>query len=363
MDQPRHLSHLDALRGYAILGVIFFHVASLYTLPPIMGRVLSGGSHGVQLFFVVSAVTLMMSWNARNDGAPAFWVRRVFRIMPMWLLAVVGWMILRGGGKEAWAPDGVSMTDVALAVSLLHGLSPTAINGVVPGGWSIAAEATFYVFFPLLAFWITSPVKAVILCILALAVCFAGDFWLLLVAQLPYPRYLVLAFIEFWFINQLPVFAFGILVYQCLTRWKAGRPVAEGAVLLALLAIIAVPLLIPPYGQSIQYGVVLALLAFGMGQGGGRYLVNPVSVWIGQRSYSAYFWHFAFLQDPINLPHREGGLPAYLLQLAIILVLTLAASHLSYTFIEKPGIAVGKELAKRVAAFGEARRPRAAGPV
>ena len=30
----------------------------------------------------------------------------------------------------------------------LHGLHPEAINSVIPGGWSIAVEMTFYLFFP-----------------------------------------------------------------------------------------------------------------------------------------------------------------------------------------------------------------------
>ena len=60
--KPVHFDYMDDIRGYAVLGVIVVHVAS--ALPPAAGipmRLFESGARGVQLFYMVSAATLLMS--------------------------------------------------------------------------------------------------------------------------------------------------------------------------------------------------------------------------------------------------------------------------------------------------------------
>jgi len=93
MQTPEHLGAIDALRGYAILMVIGVH-----TLPfvPALAwpakRLLLLGVYGVQLFFLASAVTLMMSWSRSKQALPAgcrtFYLHRVLRIAPLYFLAI-----------------------------------------------------------------------------------------------------------------------------------------------------------------------------------------------------------------------------------------------------------------------------------
>ena len=57
------------VRGYAILLVITCHETYWFPeLPYPVHRVTVLGWHGVQLFFLASAVTLMMSWQYRRPG-------------------------------------------------------------------------------------------------------------------------------------------------------------------------------------------------------------------------------------------------------------------------------------------------------
>ncbi len=66
-------AYIDALRGYAILGVISVHTSG--TVPHFGGplrELASYGQYGVHLFFIISAVTLAMSWDARSDGIYPF---------------------------------------------------------------------------------------------------------------------------------------------------------------------------------------------------------------------------------------------------------------------------------------------------
>jgi hypothetical protein len=58
----KHLAYIDALRGYAILGVIGVHASqSGAELAWPLQLLADQGARGVQLFFVVSALTLMLS--------------------------------------------------------------------------------------------------------------------------------------------------------------------------------------------------------------------------------------------------------------------------------------------------------------
>jgi exopolysaccharide production protein ExoZ len=349
MSEPRHLDHLDALRGYAILAVIATHVGSAFPgLPPIAHHALQSGQTGVQLFFVVSAVTLLHSWTARHDGAGPFYLRRFFRIAPMWMLAVVGWTILRGTAPTYWAPWGLSPWDIVAALTFVHGWLPQAINGVVPGGWSIGAEAMFYLIFPVLAAIVTTRLRAVAFVVLGVlsGLVLQGlvSAWLGPIE----PAHAKAAFFYFWFPNQLPAFASGFLAFQLIDKTALPRWGAELAVLLAVAILVVLPVLGPVPGP-ILYGAIFALAAFGMGKGGGRWLVSRLVIWCGKRSYSAYFWHLALLNEGY-LPPQPGGLPAFLLRFVLITGLTLALSEVSYRLIERPGIEFGRRLLTRLKA-------------
>ena len=78
---------IDALRGYAIVLVIASHTfLVIHEIPWTLKRFTNLGFYGVQLFFVVSCVTLARSWRHREKLArpsvPDFMIRRLFRLAP-----------------------------------------------------------------------------------------------------------------------------------------------------------------------------------------------------------------------------------------------------------------------------------------
>jgi exopolysaccharide production protein ExoZ len=73
----KRLAWIDALRGYAIIGVLAVHVGGV-----------TEGARGVQLFFVASAIALLHSWHTHKDSVRRFYTRRLFRIAPMFWLAI-----------------------------------------------------------------------------------------------------------------------------------------------------------------------------------------------------------------------------------------------------------------------------------
>ena len=151
----RRNQSLDLLRGIAILMVVAAHcgLATTSFVPGLAAMVGGYGQLGVQLFFIVSGYTMMLTYGDRVDlaAARAFYIRGVFRIVPLFWIALVFYLLVtRGEGFREWAPDGVSARDVLLTIFFLHWTSITAVNSVVPGGWSIAVEMQFYLLFPLI---------------------------------------------------------------------------------------------------------------------------------------------------------------------------------------------------------------------
>jgi peptidoglycan/LPS O-acetylase OafA/YrhL len=373
-DRGARFAYIDALRGYAILGVIGVHASQLFPSLQWPLRLIAGqGARGVQLFFTVSALTLMMSWQSRADGVLPFWTRRVFRIGPMfWLalayyLALVGWLHV---GLRYWGPTEISWRSALASAALMHGFHPDTIDSIVPGGWSIADEMEFYALFPLLVLIIRSWRAAAVALIASTAVVVAlsASMTRILPAPLGAPSPSFLANFGELFPFQLPAFLVGILVFYLL-RTFSGRlscNVLRTALLCALAFIAAFPFLaaffagrihwsiyfllfgLPPISYSMVFGVV----AFCLAEGAGRFLVNAVVSHIGKVSYSAYFWHFAVLEligmavASFGWSLARLGWPAYLTTFALAVMLSVAGATLTFLVIEQPMIRIGHGLAK-----------------
>lgn len=102
-DATHYMPQLEALRGVAILLVVFFHADALTspTGAPMIGTWVSpfaafihAGHTGVTLFFVLSAFLLSRGFIAEAGGGrrvsrPRFLARRALRILPLYWLVVI----------------------------------------------------------------------------------------------------------------------------------------------------------------------------------------------------------------------------------------------------------------------------------
>jgi peptidoglycan/LPS O-acetylase OafA/YrhL len=165
---PNRLRGIDALRGAAALGVVFYHAVnqshkvlpnSLFQYPIRLVQLTSSfGYIGVFLFFVISGFCIHLQWaRAKAAGVEpdirfgAFWKRRIRRLYPPYIITLLLFLLL------AAATAGVNVThffvyDVGMHLLMLHNLDPNTcytINGVF---WTLAIEEQLYLAYFLLLF-------------------------------------------------------------------------------------------------------------------------------------------------------------------------------------------------------------------
>jgi exopolysaccharide production protein ExoZ len=341
---------LDLLRGVAILLVVAVHSQeeAIGTIPVLTWFARTCGELGVQLFFIVSGYTMMLTYGDRLDIAAArsFYIRRVFRIAPLFWIAIVFYLLMtKGQGIKTFAPDGISAMDVLLTFLFLHGSSVTAYNSVVPGGWSIAVEMQFYLLFPLLIALFRRHHGPMLCCALIALVSvigqFAADHYLIpqLAAALPAgQRPLAEGIFYCWLPHQLICFGFGILFHDYIEL--KNRPTV-GALFLFGAAL------------SSAWGAEVALLAAFAFAVLACNVARPWLALFGRHSYAIYLIHFAVLSAMTAL------FPPNLL----LLFLTVSAVSLAFSyyliepFIERRFNRMGHALASRTPAPRAAATP------
>jgi peptidoglycan/LPS O-acetylase OafA/YrhL len=364
--------YIDALRGYAILLVIFVHSSQVIGgLPVYFYQIGDQGARGVQLFFVASAITLCMSWHRRHDGVGAFYVRRLFRIAPMFWLAILYFTLVDGLGPRGLDPDGIGAKHILLTALFAHGFLPSTFASVVPGGWSIAVEMMFYAVFPVLVSniksWRTAATAAAIALVPA-AFAYAS---IQSAAKHVEPQswsVIYQVFSTLNFVHQLPVFLIGMAAYFIIRdeEYEVARRPFQVAffsltpVVIVLEAFHRFGIGWAEFGFHSSFAVAFAGIAIALARTPRTIFVNPYIIWIGKISFSGYLWHLALIHAvPANFAKLSPAANFIWFYLALT-ALTVAASSLTYTVVEKRFIALGNRFLDRLQIGEGAQRAAAA---
>lgn len=362
-------AYIDALRGLAILAVLLRHSVSIVAPTSDLFHLLTqGGGRGVQLFYVVSALTLCLSWQSRRGTEASqvrnYFVRRFFRIAPMFYLAIAFYLVLNGTLPREWAPNGIPWWYVPLTALFLHGVLPETVMAIVPGGWSMAVEVGFYVALPMVLTRVRSLKSG--LALLGLSVVAYCVNRVLLEAALPgiYPanqQYLVSGYIYFSFFGQLPVFVLGVLAYFIIKeRSLHRRAIALGSlalpILLVALIMLSRPTAIEIISNPMTVGAIFTLVVLALAYLPDRHVItrvvaNPVLVSLGKLSYSMYLTHSAVLglasTSGIAALFGSGDLSSAVYFLCVVAV-TAAVSVVFYQCVERPGVRLGNAVVVRL---------------
>lgn len=366
------LDWLDALRGWAVFGVVAVHAGQAAHSTGIEAKITASGQYGVQLFFVVSALTISLTYEshiARYGGSlrsqGAWLTKRFFRIAPLYYLAALFYPMERYAiyvathHQEGQLPSGANILANLL---FLHTWIPAANNSVVPGGWSIGVEMFFYLLVPLV--WLVRPMsRRIALLVASILVCLGST---LLLSRLITGSLYVKdnSYLYYWFPAQAPVIVLGLLFYifcgsrlQCLHRRKPSLAYLGGFLVTLSAALYcgtfreAAPILAPTIFAASCIFLILGL------QGWVRSIVvHPYAIILGRLSFSVYIFHF-FVLDCIRALLKSlhwshyGPLTLFPI-LAAALLLTSAIAYASKRAIEDPAIAYGHRLSRSIALGG-----------
>ncbi len=353
------LSYLDATRGFAITAVIFYHVAAYGTndFGPVLRTIFLLGSHGVQLFFIASAFTLFMSYHNRKNQATGttrnFFIRRYFRIAPMYGIAIVYYLSVNGLGPNAFLGDanGVSTANIIANATLFNGISPYWMSSVVPGGWSIGCEMIFYILLPFLVTRIVNLNHSVLFTVVALVGSLISVYLLGVFPFIQHDR-LWFEFTKFSIIGQLPVFGFGIIGYFLLIKKDYHiSPYLLFMIAALFITEMSVDNFIPFHTLM---GVPLLAILVGLSFQPPGWINSRAIRLIGKISFSMYLVHFAviagmqYLNFVDYLPGNSKSifLINYTLRFMITMSVTVMISFFTYELIEKRFVRYGSLLIK-----------------
>lgn len=227
------LKSLDILKGIAIIMIIIVHTRH-FTLRNTNGmrQLINYGQTGVELFFLISGIALNYSWyNSRSKSDmsksfkqqyTSFMFRRYLRLAPGFLsllllnlflnIILIDFLGISPGFIMNREPLGIISN-----ILFIHGLCPKYINSVFPSGWYIGTTFILYALFPVLVLIFEKLYafhkRSIVFIPVFIFVCnLLITFMLSRIDSdtfYPYNN----SFMYFSFINQLPVFSLGILLY------------------------------------------------------------------------------------------------------------------------------------------------------
>lgn len=300
---------LDVLRGIAVMLILVLHAGALtpgIAQEPLLLALVSRGSVGMQLFFVLSGYLISESWDRAQAGAHpvrTFALRRMAKIAPLYLVmlhltlatyalqsAQPGYIPLR----NSVSADNLSWGNYAAHLVLAQGLVPPWQHTLLDGSWSIAAEVYFYMAAPWLLSRVCTSAAATLRC-LSVA----------LVAALAF-AYLARDAAGAWgyygFPSQLPCFLCGVLVHRFQREQPTARAGAAGLPLIALCTVLAIGMLrgnTSPLGLHHVYALLFAVALFATTTRTPSPhvpLLSHALAGVGRMSYAMFFAHLFLLK-------------------------------------------------------------------
>jgi len=320
----RAMPNLDMMRAFAVILVIVEHTLLAYRVMWLGPFEVSWiGIAGVFLFFVHTSLVLMWSLE-RKPHTLDFYIRRVFRIYPLAIAAVLI-AVLFHAPVAATAADYFQYSHASHSTVLANCLLVQNLTGqinVIGVMWTLPLETQMYILLPLLFFFVRKNASQALLLFLWL---FAAVF----------------AWHTFEYVNvaaAIPYFIPGVMAYVGFAKRRAKLP--AWLFLPFLVLVVGGFLLRPSFQKGWLLCLVVGLLLPSFRQVRMPWLMRG-SHEVAKYSYGMYLVHpFALVVSLYLLPHWPLAA-----QLAVEVLVIGAASVAAYHLLEKPMIRLGSKLA------------------
>jgi exopolysaccharide production protein ExoZ len=312
---------------------LFSWWVSPFTADSVMGRV---GVYGVAIFYVLSGITMFHVYGDRMStvrDTRDFFIKRIFRIFPLLWLVTIAALVIQ--------PRPFAWSDLVLNLTGLFGFVSwdTYFSA---GVWSIGNELFFYALFPIIVALARTSRAAFI----GSGMILGGGFIYFAFVKLSPTATIGEQWVSYINpANQAFLFFLGILVAYAARRVRMRQATAWFVLIVGVVIFVAWPVGTNAITDGTRLVFTLACVAicaaaYQLTFTAPRILHAPL-VFLGEASYSIYLIHpvvnIAVLETPIaSLP--KGAI------IAFITVTTLLVSWLSYRFLEKPMMKVGRTL-------------------
>lgn len=321
--KQERFAELDALRGFAALAVVVYHYTGHVTRYfhdfPIH---ITAGKYGVQLFFCISGFVIFWTLQRSRTLADFAW-SRFSRLYPAYwasiaLGSVISVCLL---GEPLW-PGGLLVNATMLQTFL-------GVRDLDIVFWTLAIELVFYAW--MAAVFATGQLGRIVpialgWLVLSVAGSIAGHF-----VKLPQA-------IETYFIlSSIPYFMAGVMFFLVSKHGWKWRYIAVIGCAFAAASI-------TPEGGPIVAASAFGIMALAVG-GMLRWLVNPITSWLGAISYTLYLTHRNLGYEALFALHRAGW-PSWASILVALAMALLVASVVTYA-IERPALIVLRNWRKR----------------
>lgn len=337
---PAYRPDIDGLRAIAVLLVVFHHAFPQF---------LKGGFIGVDLFFVISgfliSTIIFQNLEQGTFSFLDFYKRRVKRIFPalcLVLLAsfVCGWFLLLPADYKQLGKH------MAAGAAFVSNFAFWNESGYFDSGsklkpllhlWSLGIEEQYYIFWPLMVWFLWKRhVNLLKICLALFVISFAIN----IITAKSYP---VAAFYSpasrFW-----ELLIGSVLAYTSLHTTKATNKTAKssnidhwtswlGVVLLAVGVYFINPeRRFPGFWALFPTVAAFLLIKSGPKAWFNRYILsNRMLVWVGLISFPLYLWHWPALV----FAEIHAGVLDTRTKLGLI-ALSMVLSWLTYRFVERP---------------------------
>jgi len=349
-----HIPAIDGLRALAVIAVVLYHLGINW---------IPGGFLGVDLFFVISGyvitrLILDSIESANGLDIKEFYAARIRRLLPGLLVLLVVTSVV----MALFAPDSVRrfVTDVPFVLSGSNNWHLVAMHQdyfqaigrppLLQHTWSLAVEFQFYLIWPILLLFIWRRFgKRIVRRAALLIATFSGTALFLFSIQADNATAGRISHIYFGTdTHSLGLFLGSALAVSWIPRnltpniSQRAQDFIDGIGVFGFLGLLCIFLFIDETNATLyQIAFPLAGL-FGCAtlisivHPASRFspiLCNKVFIWIGQRSYGIYLWHWVVFQ--VTRPGADlTGSPLALNTARILLVLAL--SDISLRAIEIP---------------------------
>ncbi len=350
----RYIAPIDGLRAIAVVAVILYHLG--FTWIP-------GGFLGVDLFFVISGyvITRLLLDSIMSKGAldlRGFYWARVRRLAPPLIFMLAGTTFI----IALWKPDAIHrfLSDLPYVLTGSENWHLVAVHQdyfqaigrppLLQHTWSLAVEIQFYILWPLILLAILRYFGKKSVAKVSLAIAFISGF-VLFIYSLKVDATQTNRINHIYFgtdTHSLGLFLGAALAVSWVPAnlskniSQRAQDFVDGIGVVGLLGLLSTFFFIDESNPAL-YRVAFPLAAL-FGCAIITSLVHPASrfspllsarpmVWIGQRSYGIYLWHWVIFQ--VTRPNADLTGASWAINTARILIV-IALADISLRWIEIP---------------------------